>query len=245
MRIRLKDHARFQRGAIAVIVASSALACAAALAGVQRLAPDVAVLAAAVAVLALALAEVELSRHPAADAARKAAAEVDPERRALLERAVAARATLGRAAATADDRALAAAADGALLAMAEACRRRNKLALGVRDAHAPDPKSELAELELRAAAAADPAARQAYERARAAVCARLEHGSAIAAVVDRIDARLAAAAAELEQAALAVVARTELAPGNSPQALASACDRLRTANAELGAECEALVEVSG
>jgi hypothetical protein len=244
MRVQLRNHARFQRAAITVIVASSALACAAALAGLQSLAPDLAVLAAAVAVLGLALAELEISRHPAADSARKAAAEVDMERRALLERALEARATLARAVATADDRALAAAADSALLAMAEASRRRHKLALGVRVGAAADCKAELAELERRASSVDDAGARQAYQRAHAAVRARLEHGTAITAVVDRLDARLAAAAAELEEAALAVVARAELGPGNSPQALAAACDRLRAANVELGAECEALAEVS-
>jgi hypothetical protein len=49
MRIRLRNHAGFQRSALHVIVTSSALACAAALGGWQRLPPEAAVLAAAVA----------------------------------------------------------------------------------------------------------------------------------------------------------------------------------------------------
>src|SRR6185503_17166672 len=98
--------------------------------------------------------------------------------------------------------------------------------------------------EARRDAAPDAGLRETYARAAASLRERGERARTLAGVVERIDARLAAAVAEIEGTAFAVVTRAVLAPGDPPAALAAACDRLRGASAELGAECEALAELS-
>ena len=100
-----------------------------------------------------------------------------------------------------------------------------------------------AALAERRASARDEVARESYARAEAALDERAARGDAIARVVERIDARLAAAVAELEGAAFALATRTEDGAHGPPAALAAACDRLRDAGADLAAEAEALAEV--
>jgi hypothetical protein len=138
-----------------------------------------------------------------------------------------------------------AAAGQATVALAEVCRRRQRLAQRIRAASAADAAGHADDLERRAADAADPAARTAYARAAGALRERMERAGALEAVVERLDARLHAAVAELEGAALSVGTRAELGPtADPPAALATACERLRASSADLGAECEALAEVA-
>jgi hypothetical protein len=249
MRIHFQDHPGFQRGALHVAVACSAVACAAGVIGSDRFPAAVAVLAAAVATLALALGHLRLVIDPAAHAVARAQLEVDAAGRGLLARALAARATIARtvggegALPGAEGRALVAAATQATAALADVSRRRYRLAERLRAAAPPAAATELEALERRASSCGDGAAREAYGRAARALRERTERAAAFETVIERIDARLQVAVAELEGTALAVGTRAELAPGEPPAALASACDRLRAANAELGAECEALAEI--
>jgi hypothetical protein len=136
-----------------------------------------------------------------------------------------------------------AAASQAAAALAEVCRRRHRLAMRVRGAAATEVGAQVGELERRAAATADPAAREAWGRAAGALRERTARAASLSAVIDRIDARVHAAVAELEGTALAVGTRAELSAGDPPAALAAACDRLRAADADLDAECEALAEM--
>jgi len=136
------------------------------------------------------------------------------------------------------------AAAQATLALAEVSRRRHRLTERVRLASPAETAGHAAALERRAEATADTAAREAYGRAAAALRERMGHATALEAVIERLDARLHAAVAELEGAALAAGTRAELGTAGPPAALSAACDRLRAANADLGAECEALAEVA-
>jgi hypothetical protein len=250
MRIKLEDHARFHRGVLHVAVVCSALACAAALIGSDRFPPAAAVLAAAMATLALALGHLRLVIDPVADTVARAAADSDGEGRALLGRAAAARDAIVRAVRgegglpSADGRAMIAAAGKAAVALAEVCQRRQRLAARINLGTSAQDGERLEALEQRSAAAADAGARDAYARAATAQRERMARAAAMGAVVERLDARLHAAVAEMEGAALAVGTRAELGPADHPAALGTALDRLRTAGADLGAECEALVEVA-
>ncbi len=249
MRLHFDDHAGFQRATLHVAVACSALAAFSVLAGTDRLRPGTAVLGAAIATLALALGHLRLVIDPVADALSRAGDRADAAGRALLERARRAHATIGRAArrdgaASPDEgRAVAVAGAGATVALSELLRRRLELALQVGQALPPDAAAELEALEARRDAARDDVARQTFARAAATLRERAARAHALEAVVERIDARLAAAVAELEGTAFAVATHAELAPGDPPAALAAACDRLRAASADLGAECEALAEL--
>jgi hypothetical protein len=249
MRIHFHDHAGFQRGVLHVAVACSAVACAAATIGSQRFPAAVAVLAAAVATLALALGHLRVVIDAAAHAVAHAQMEADGNGRALLARALAARAAIGRAVggdaglSAGEGRALLAAATQATSALADACRRRYRLAERLRAAVPPAAAVELEGIEQRASGCTDESARDAYRRAAVALRERMDRAAAFDTVIERIDARLQVAVAELEGTALAVGTRAELSPGDPPAALAAACDRLRAANAELGAECDALAEI--
>jgi len=251
MRIAFEDHGRFHRGALQVAAVSSALACAAAIGGWDRLTPAVVVLAAALATLALALGHVRWEVDPVAAALARAAAEAEPEGRALLARAGAARAAIARvvghdgALAGGEGRALRAAAGQAAAGVAALYLRRHRLARRAHAATAPETGTQAQGLEDRATAATDPTARDAYLRAAAALRERATRATALGTVIDRSDARLAVAVAELEGAALVVGMRAELGPGDPPAALAAACDRLRAAGADLGSECDALAEMGG
>jgi hypothetical protein len=180
----------------------------------------------------------------------RAAAETDGDGRVLLGRAVTARDGIARAVRaegalpTGEARAVVAAAAQATVALAEVSRRRHRLAERVRLASPGETAGNIQTLERRAAATADAPAREAYTRAAEALRERIGRTAALEAVIERLDARLHAAVAELEGAALAVGTRAELGPAGPPAALSTACDRLRAANADLGAECEALVEVA-
>jgi len=249
MRIAFEDHGRFHRGALQVAALSSALACAAALGGWDRLSPATVVLAAALATLALALGHVRWEVDPVAAALARAAAEADADGRALLTRAGAARTAIARAVgdegalAGSEGRALRGAAGQATAAVAALCLRRQRLAQRAHAAAAPETDKQVQGLEDRAAAASDPAAREAYLRAAGALRERAARAAALGTVIDRSDARLAVAVAELEGAALVAGMRAELGPGDAPAALATACDRLRAAGADLGSECDALAEI--
>jgi hypothetical protein len=248
MRVHLADHAGFHRATLHVTVACSALAGLAALAGAERFRPGAAVLGAAVATLALALQHLRVVLDPIGEALAQAGAEADAGGRALLDRAAAAYEKIATALHTAgppdrDGQSLAVAARQATQALADVSRKRHALARQLRGAVPADAASELSDLQSRSDGTVDPAARDAYGRAAASLRERLSRAGALQGVVDRIDARLHAAVAELETTALAVATRAELEPGDPPAALAAACDRLRTANAELAAECEALAEV--
>jgi hypothetical protein len=249
--IVFEDHGRFQRGTLHIAVASSALAFAAATLGAERFPPALAVLAAALATLALAAAHLRWSADPVTDALARAAAEADAEGRDLLARAGAARAGIehavhsDRALARGEARAVLGAAGEAASALAEVCRRRQRLARRMHAAAPPEASARLETLDHRAETADDAPAREAYHRAAAAVRERIDRAAALGAVVQRIDARLHAAVAELEGTALAVGTHAELAPRDLPLSLAAACDRLRAANVDLGAESDALNEMGG
>jgi hypothetical protein len=249
MRIHFQDHAGFQRATLHVAVACSAVAAFSVVVGSERLRPGTAVLGAALATLALALGHLRVVVDPVADALARAAARADDAGRALLERARRAHATIGRAARregaspSREGRAVAEAGTRATVALAELLRRRGELAAQLREAQPPDAGAELMALEARRDAACDDVARQTFARAAAALRERATRARGLEAVVERIDARLAAAAAELEGTAFAVATLAQLTPGDPPAALASACDRLRTASADLGAECDALAEL--
>jgi len=250
VRIKLEDHGRFQRGALHVVVACSLAACVAALVGSDRFPPAVAVLAAAVATLALALGHVRVVLDPVANAVARASTETDGEGRGLLARAVRAREGIARSVhaegglPSSEGRAVVAAAAQATLALAEVSRRRYRLAERVRLASPGEMAGNIDALERRAAATSDAPAREAYARAAGALRERMIRATALEAVIERLDARLHAAVAELEGAALAAGTRAELGSAGAPAALSTACDRLHAANADLGAECEALAEVA-
>jgi hypothetical protein len=250
MRIHFDDHAGFQRATLHVAVACSALAAFSVVAGTERLRPGTAVLGAAIATLALALGHLRVVVDPVADALSRAGDQADAAGRSLLERARRAHATHRQAArrdgaaAPADGRAVDAAGARATVALAELLRRRGQLARQVEQALPPDAAAELVALEARRDTAQDDVARQTFGRAAAALRERSARARSLATVVGRIDARLAAAVAELEGTAFAVATHAELAPGDPPAALAAACDRLRTASADLGAECDALAELA-
>jgi hypothetical protein len=245
MRIHFEDHAGFQRATLHVAVACSGVAAFSVLTGLERLRPGTAVLGAALATLALALGHLRIVVDPVADALARAAARADAAGRALLERARRPHATIGRAAAgsAADTRAVAAAGAPTAVALAELLRRRVELDAQVEQALPPDAAAEWLALEARRDAAQDDVARQTFARAAGALRERAARARSLEAVVERIDARLAAAVAELEGTAFAVATLAELSPGDPPAALAAACDRLRSASADLGAECDALAEL--
>jgi hypothetical protein len=249
VRIAFEDHARFHRAVLSVAAVSSAVACAAALAGSERFSPATAVLGAAIATLALALGHARWVADTVMDALARAAREADADGRALLARAGAARAAITRAArrqgalASDEGRALVTAAAQAATAVAELSGRRHRLARRVREAQAADADAEAQALDRRASAATDPTARESYARATAALRERVQRAAAMSTLIDRCDARLVAAVAELEGTALAVGTRAELGAGDPPAALVAACDRLRLAGADLGTECDALAEV--
>jgi hypothetical protein len=118
-----------------------------------------------------------------------------------------------------------------------------ELGAQIEQALPPDAGTELLALEARRDAAQDDVARQTFARAAGTLRERAARARNLETVVERIDARLAAAVAELEGTAFAVATLAELAPGDPPAALAAACDRLRSASADLGAECDALAEL--
>jgi hypothetical protein len=246
MRIHFHDHAGFHRAALHVTVACSALAGLAALAGAERFRPGAAVLAAAVATLAMALQHLRVVLDPISQALAGASTEADASGRALLGRAATAHARIaaGQSSAPADGdaQALVAAAGQATLAVADLICRRQSLMHQLRGIVPADAEVELSDLQRRSDTTADPAARNAYGRAVSSLQDRLSRAAALEGVIDRIDARLRAAVAELESTALAVATRAELEPGDAP-ALAAACDRLRSANADLNAEWQARAEV--
>jgi hypothetical protein len=250
MRIHFEDHAGFQRAALHVTVACSALAAVAALAGSEQLRPGVAVLGAAIATLALALGHLQLVLDPVVDALVCAATGADAGDRRLLTRAADARARIARALGSAggrgagEGRALADAANKATVALAELARRRQSLARTLAHATDADAGDALAALESKRDAAEDAVVRETYARAARTSRERASRAAALSCVLARIDARLHAAVTELEGAALVSAARAELAPAEPPAALAATCDRLRSASAELGAECEAYTEIA-
>jgi hypothetical protein len=250
MRIHFEDHAGFQRATLAVAVACSLVAAVTAAAGAALLRPDEAVVGAAFATLALALGHLRVVLDPVADAVCRAAAGADPQGRALLGRARRAHETIGRAArrqgaaAPSEGRALAVAGAETTVALSELLRRRQDLVRQIEGALPTDAAAALEELDARRDAARDAVVRETYGRAAGSLRERAARARSLEAVVARIDARLAAAVAELEGTAFAAATRAELAPGDPPAALALACDRLRAAHAELGAECEALAEIS-
>jgi hypothetical protein len=261
VRIHFEDHAGFQRAALQVTVACSAvgaMSVAAGLPSVSRLGPAAAVLAAAVATLTLALTHVRLVVDPVADALARAGAAADDAGRALLARAARAHDGIARAArregAPARERregvparqrrALADTSARAAAALADLVRRRQELAREIERALPADAADELVALEGKRELASDAVVREAYGRAAAALRERATRARALGAVVERIDSRLAAATAELEGTAFAVATRAELATADPPGALAAACDRLRAAHLELGAEHDALAELA-
>jgi hypothetical protein len=249
MRVSFEDHAGFQRATLHVAVASSALAAAGALAGSESFGPSVAVLTAASATLALALYHLRLVVDQVADAVERAAPAVDGAGRALLGRAAAAHDRIARArnsggASAADRRALALASGDSVRALAELLRRRQGLARAVECARDPAAAGELATLEAARDAAVDPVVRETYARAVSTARERAARVAALEGVVARIDARALAAVGELEAAALASATRDDLGPTDPAAALASPCERLRAATADLGAEHAAFVEVA-
>jgi hypothetical protein len=244
MRLHFEDHAGFQRGVLHVAAACSAVAGLAAAAGSEALRPTAVVLGAAVATLALAFGHARLVLDPVADALSRAAVDADDDTRRLLARTARARRTLSRGGTAEAARALGDAGTSASLAVAALATRRQDLARELERATPADAASSLDELGARRAAARDELAREAYARAEAALRERAARGESIARVVERLDARLAAAVAELESAAFALATRAPNEPGGgSPALLAAACERLRAANADLGAEAEALAEL--
>jgi hypothetical protein len=249
MRLRFEDHAAFQRGTLHVAVACSALAGLAALVGSEVLRPTAVVLGAAVATLALALGHARVVFDPVAEALARAADGADDEARALLSRTARARGTIARGATRTEGRgpggarALAESAQTAATAIAALALRRGELGRALEAATPADLRPQLAALAERRASARDDLARESYARAESALAERATRGDAIARVVERIDARLAAAVAELEGAAFALATRSEDGAHGPPAALAAACERLRGAGIELTAEAEALAEV--
>jgi hypothetical protein len=245
MRIHFEDHAGFQRATLHVAVACSAVAAFSVIAATERLRPGTAVLGAALATLALALGHLRVVVDPVTDALARAAARADDAGRALLERARRAHASIARTgrAPSPEGRAVAEAGARATVALAELLHRRGELDAQLREALPPGADAALQALEARRDAATDEVARQTFARASSALRERATRARGLETVVERIDARLAAAAAELEGTAFAVATLAELTPGDPPAALAAACDRLRAASAELGAECDALAEL--
>jgi hypothetical protein len=248
MRLHFEDHAGFQRATLVAAIACSALAGVGTLAGVTFFGPSAAVLAASVATLALALCHTRLAGDPVGDALARAAETADGEGRALLSRAARAhtmmRRSLAHDGAPGEAKALAVASDRAVFALTELLRRRADLARQIDTALPDDAVAELATLEVRRDAAPDEGVRQIYARAISSLRDRGARARTLIGVVERIDARLAAAVAELEGTSFAVATRATLAPGDPPAALAAACDRLRTASTALGAETEALAELA-
>jgi hypothetical protein len=249
VKLHFEDHAAFQRATLHVTVACSALAAAATWAGAESLRPGTAVLGGALATLGLALAHVRVVLDPIGEALARGGAEADIAGRVLLARVRRAHDGITRAAgrggASPDERrALTEATGRAVIALSELLRRRQALVRELDGALPGDAGDELVSLEARREAATDTVVRETYGRAARALRERADRARALVGVVERIDARLAAAAAELESTAFAVATRAELAPGDPPAALAAACDRLRAANAELGAECDALAELA-
>jgi hypothetical protein len=248
--LRFEDHAGFQRATLVAAVACSALAGAGALVGSAFFGPSAAVLAAATATLALALCHVRLTGDAAEEALARAADVTDAEGRALLGRAARARTAMSAALARAgagspgEARAVAAAGERAVIALSDLLRRRAELARQIDRALPDDAVAELAALEARRDAAPEGELRDTYGRAVASLVERGARARTLIGVVERIDARLAAAVAELEGTSFAVATRAALAPGDPPAALAAACDRLRAASADLGAESEALAELA-
>jgi hypothetical protein len=245
MRIHFQDHAGFQRATLHVAVACSAIAAFSVLANIDSVRPGTAVLGAAMATLALGLGHLRVVLDPVADALARAADGADEAGRALLERARRAHATIGRAtgAGSREGRSVAQAGARTTVALAELLRRRGELTAQLAHAQPTEASAEIEALEARREAAQDDVARQTFARAAGALRERAARARGLDAVVERIDARLAAAAAELEGTAFAVATLAELTPGDPPAALAAACDRLCAASAELGAECDALAEV--
>jgi hypothetical protein len=248
MRIHFEDHVGFQRAVLHVAVACSALAAVATLAGAARLRPGVVVLGAAMATLALALGHLRLVRDAVGDAVARASAGADAHERHLLARAAAAHARIARSVGRHGDsgggRALATTAATATIAVAELARRRRALSGALEIARPADVEDEVAALEAKRGDATDDLARAGY--ARAATAAR-ERGARVASVVgilDRIDARLLVAVSELEAAALASAALAEITPDDPRAALGATCERLRSASADLGAECDAYTELA-
>jgi hypothetical protein len=124
--------------------------------------------------------------------------------------------------------------------------RRADLAREVEGARTPEAAAGLDEVAARRASTRDELAREAYARAEAALRDRAARDDVLRRALERIDARLAAAVAELESTAFALATRApegDAGPGGASAALAAACDRLRAAGVELGAETEALAEV--
>jgi hypothetical protein len=250
VRLRFDDHAGFQRATLVAAVACSALAGAGTLMNVTFFGPSAAVLAASVATVALALCHLRVVADPIGDALARAAETADAEGRALLARAARAHATMSRSLGRADAgtpaeaRGLSSAGDRAVFALADLLRRRAELARQIDRALPDDAVTELATLEARRDAAPEGDVRDTYARAVASLRERGARARTLIGVVERIDARLAAAVAELEGTSFTVATRATLAPGDPPAALASACDRLRAASADLGAESEALAELA-
>jgi hypothetical protein len=254
MRLSFEDHAAFQRATLHVTVACSVLAAAAAVVGAEALRPGTAVLGGALATLGLALAHLRAGFDPSLDALARGGVGADAAGRTLLVRVRRAHDAITRAARREDAaspeerRALTLATRRAVVALSELLRRRQALVRTLDGALPPHgsggTSDELEALEARRDAATDPVVRETYGRAARALRERAERARALFGVVARIDARLAAAAAELESTAFAVATRAELTPGDPPAALAAACERLRAANTELGAEHDALAELA-
>jgi hypothetical protein len=250
VRLRFEDHAGFQRATLVAAVICSALAGAATLVGSAFFGPSAAVLAAATATLALGLCHVRLSGDAVSEALSRAADVTDAEGRAWLGRAARAQTAMSAALARAEAgapgeaRAVAAAGERAVVALAELLCRRAELARQIARALPDDAVAELAALEARRDAAPEGELRDTYGRAVAALVERRARARTLVGVVERIDARLAAAVAELEGTSFSVATRAALAPGDPPAALTAACERLRGAGADLGAESDALAELA-
>ncbi len=249
MRLHFEDHVGFQRAVLHVIVACSALAAVATLAGAARLRPGLVVLGAAMATLALALGHLRLVRDAVGDAVERASSGADASERHLLARAAAAHARIARSVGRTGDggggRALATAAAAATIAVAELARRRRALSGAIEIARPADVEDEVTTLEAKRDAATEDLAHEGY--ARAATATARERAARVASLVgllDRIDARLHVAVSELEAAALATAARAEIAPDDPRAALGATCDRLRSASIDLGAECDAYTELA-